>query len=72
VYLFQANAQQLLNATITTLEENGSIDIVSPSGTLITANQKDIELVLPETGDYLMQVNPIRGNVSFEVTFEIN
>jgi len=72
VYIFQANAQQLLNATITTLEENGSIDIVSPSGTLITANQKDIELVLPETGDYLMQVNPIRGNVSFEVTFEIN
>ena len=72
VYLFQANAQQLLNATITTLEENGSIDIVSPSGTLIAANQKDIELVLPETGDYLMQVNPIRGNVSFEVTFEIN
>ena len=72
VYIFQANAQQLLNATITTLEENGSIDIISPSGTLIAANQKDIELVLPETGDYLMQVNPIRGNVSFEVTFEIN
>ena len=72
VYIFQANAQQLVNATITTLEENGSIDIISPSGTLISANQKDIELVLPETGDYLMQVNPIRGNVSFEVIFEIN
>ena len=72
VYIFQANAKQLLNATITTLEENGSIDIISPSGTLISANQKDIELVLPETGDYLMQVNPIRGNVSFEVIFEIN
>ena len=72
IYLFQANAQQLLNATITTLEENGSIDIVSPSGTLIAVNQKDIELLLPETGDYLMQVNPIRGNVSFEVIFEIN
>tara|TARA_Y100001970_G_scaffold168614_1_gene206197 strand:+ start:77 stop:1144 length:1068 start_codon:yes stop_codon:yes gene_type:complete len=72
IYLFQANAQQLLNATITTLEENGSLDIVSPSGTLIAANQKDIELLLPETGDYLMQVNPIRGNVSFEVIFEIN
>ena len=71
VYLFQANAQQLLNTTITTLEENGSIDIISPSGTLIVANQKDIELVLPETGDYLMQVNPIRGNVSFDVIFEI-
>ena len=72
VYLFQANAQQLLNATITTLEENGSIDIVSPSGTFLAVNQIDIELALPETGDYLMQVNPIRGNVSFEVTFEIN
>ena len=72
IYLFQANAQQLLNATITTLEENGSIDIISPSGTLISVNQKDIELVLPETGDYLMQLNPLRGNVSFEVIFEIN
>jgi len=72
IYLFQANAQQLLNATITTLEENGSIDIISPSGTLIAVNQKDIELVLPETGDYLIQVNPIRGNVSFEVIFAIN
>lgn len=72
VYLFEANAQQLLNARITTLEENGSIDIVSPNGTFIAANQKDIELLLPETGDYLLQVNPIRGNVSFEVIFEIN
>ena len=72
VYLFQANAQQLLNARITTLEENGSIDIVSPNGTFIAVNQKDIELLLPETGDYLLQVNPIRGNVSFEVIFEIN
>ena len=72
VYLFQANAQQLLNARITTLEENGSIDIVSPNGTFVAVNQKDIEISLPETGDYLMQVNPIRGNVSFEVTFEIN
>ncbi len=71
VYIFQANAQQLLNTTITTFEDNGSIDIISPSGTLIAANQKDIELVLPETGDYLMQVNPIRGNVSFDVIFEI-
>ena len=71
VYIFQANAQQLLNTTITTFEENGSIDIISPSGTLIASNQKDIELVLPETGDYLMQVNPIRGNVSFDVSFEI-
>ena len=61
-----------MNATITTLEENGSIDIISPSGTLISVNQKDIELVLPETGDYLMQLNPLRGNVSFEVIFEIN
>jgi len=72
VYIFQANAQQLLNATITTLEENGSIDIVSPSGILLAVNQKDIELALPETGDYLLQVNPIRGNVSFEVIIEIN
>ena len=72
VYIFQANAQQLLNATITTLEENGSIDIVSPSGILLAVNQKDIELVLPDTGDYLLQVNPIRGNVSFEVIIEIN
>ena len=71
VYIFQANAQQLLNTTITTFEENGSIDIISPSGILLATNQKDIELVLPETGDYLMQVNPIRGNVSFDVSFEI-
>ena len=71
VYIFQANAQQLLNATITTLEENGSIDIVTPSGKIIAQDKKDIELPLPENGDYLMQVNPIRGNVSFEVTFKI-
>tara|TARA_S200000501_G_scaffold378262_2_gene440032 strand:- start:1291 stop:2385 length:1095 start_codon:yes stop_codon:yes gene_type:complete len=71
VYLFQADAQQLLNATITTLEENGSMDIVTPSGRIIAQDQKDIELTLSETGDYLMQVNPIRGNVSFEVVFEI-
>ena len=71
VYIFQANAQQLLNASITTLEENGSIDIVTPSGKIIAEDKKDIELPLPENGDYLMQVNPIRGNVSFEVTFKI-
>tara|TARA_Y100001970_G_scaffold168774_1_gene206377 strand:+ start:68 stop:1159 length:1092 start_codon:yes stop_codon:yes gene_type:complete len=71
VYLFQANAQQLLGATITTLEENGSLDIVSPSGTFVAVNQKDIELFLPEDGNYMMQVNPIRGNVTFEVIFEI-
>ena len=71
VYIFQANAQQLLNATITTLEENGSIDIVTPSGKIIAQDKKDIELPFPENGDYLMQVNPIRGNVSFEVTFKI-
>ena len=71
VYIFQANAQQLLNASITTLEENGSIDIVTPSGKIIAQDKKDIELPLPENGDYLMQVNPIRGNVSFEVTFKI-
>ena len=56
---------------ITTLEENGSIDIVTPSGKIIAQDKKDIELPLPENGDYLMQVNPIRGNVSFEVTFKI-
>ena len=71
VYLFQANAQQSLKATINTLEENGSIDIVAPSGRIISQDQKDIELSLPETGNYLMQVNPIRGNVSFELIFEI-
>ena len=60
-----------MNASITTLEENGSIDIVTPSGKIIAQDKKDIELPLPENGDYLMQVNPIRGNVSFEVTFKI-
>jgi len=71
VYLFQASAQQLLGATIITLEENASFDIIAPSGTLLAINQMNVERLLPETGDYLMQINPIRGNVSFEIVLEI-
>jgi type II secretory pathway pseudopilin PulG len=76
-YIVGAKAGQKMKVTITSLEHNASFEISKPrnEGTLQGAGFDDDATKwsgeLPETGDYLIEVAPTRGNATYRLTVEI-
>lgn len=76
-YIVGAKAGQRMKVTITSLENNASFEISKPrnEGTLPGAGFDDDATKwsgeLPETGDYLIEVAPTRGNATYRLTVEI-
>lgn len=71
VYRLEAAADQQLNITITSTEDNGVFDVFDPAGNLIADEQVDVQVPLPLDGDYLVMVGGTRGNVTYELTVAI-
>ncbi|MDG1845720.1 MAG: hypothetical protein P8J01_04925 [Acidimicrobiales bacterium] len=67
VYVLRASAQQLMQLTLISLEDNASLDVVAPNGEKLVTNIKRTKILLPTDGDYLIYINPLRGNVSYSL-----
>ena len=74
-YGLVASAGQRMEITITSLEENASFDVLTPSGEYlineIAGQQFEFSSILPEDGEYLITTNALRGNVSFDLNISI-
>lgn len=76
-YLVGANAGQRMKVEITSVEGNASFQISKPrnEGMLPGAGFDDDVTKwsgeLPETGDYVIEVAPTRGNATYRLTVEI-
>ena len=75
VYGLVAAAGQRMEITITSLEENASFDVLTPSGEYlineIVGQEFEFSSILPEDGEYLITTNALRGNVSFDLNISI-
>ncbi|MBT95723.1 MAG: hypothetical protein CL431_07135 [Acidimicrobiaceae bacterium] len=71
IYLLGATAGQLMQVSISTLEENASFDIISPNGRELGKDLINTKALLQESGDHLIIINPLRGNVSYELNMLI-
>ena len=75
VYGLVASAGQRMEITITSLEENASFDVLTPSGEYliseIAGQEFEFSAILPEDGEYLITTNALRGNVSFDLNISI-
>ncbi len=71
VYRLEANAGQQLNLAISSLEDNGVFDLYSPDGSLIANGQVETSVQLPATGEYIVLIGGIRGNVSYTLDISI-
>jgi len=75
VYGLVASAGQRMEITITSLEENASFDVLTPSGEYlineIVGQEFEFSSILPEDGEYLITTNALRGNVSFDLNISI-
>ena len=67
VYVLRASAQQLMQLTLISLEDNASLDVVAPNGEKLVTDIKRTKILLPADGDYLIYINPLRGNVSYSL-----
>jgi type II secretory pathway pseudopilin PulG len=76
-YIVGAKAGQTMKVAITSLEHNASFQITQPgnNGTLPGAGFDDDVTKwsgeLPETGDYVIEVAPTRGNATYRMSIEI-
>ena len=75
VYGLVAAAGQRMEITITSLEENASFDVLTPSGEYliseIMGQEFEFSAILPENGEYLITTNALRGNVSFDLNISV-
>jgi hypothetical protein len=65
IYVLRANAQQLMQLKVTSLENNASLDLEAPNGEKLVTGGEETKILLPVDGDYLIYINPLRGNVSY-------
>jgi hypothetical protein len=67
LYVLRAKAQQMMQLTLTSLEDNASLDVEAPNGEKLVTGITRTKILLPADGDYLIYINPLRGNVSYSL-----
>lgn len=76
-YLVGAKSGQRMKIEVTSVEDNASFQIVMPGnkgmlpGAAFDDDATQWNGVLPETGDYVIQVAPTRGNATYRLKVEI-
>jgi hypothetical protein len=75
-YVLNARAGQRMKVDITSLEDNASFRIVRSDKTQLPGAAWDDDAKhwtgeLPETGDYVIEVAPTRGNATYRLKVEI-
>jgi hypothetical protein len=76
VYVLWASAGQQMRVTLSSLEQNGAVVITAPDGQPLPAAEPGADAngwlgTLPATGDYLLEVGPTRGNVTYRLEVSI-
>ena len=70
-YVVGASGGQVMTVSITSLEDNAVVDVVSDSGLALAVEATSTEIFLPHSGDYFIIVSGTRGNASYELTVAI-
>jgi hypothetical protein len=75
-YILNARAGQRMKVDISSIEDNASFEIVRPDKTRLSGadwadDAKHWNGELPETGDYVIEVAPTRGNATYRLKVEI-
>jgi hypothetical protein len=68
-----ARAGQFMAVDVTSLEANSTFDVFAPDGTMMTApgERTTWSGVLPQDGDYRVEVRPTRGNATYTIAATI-
>lgn len=75
-YILTARAGQKMKVDISSVEDNASFEIVGPDKTQLPRAGFDDDArhwtgELPESGDYVIEVAPTRGNATYRLKVEI-
>ena len=72
IYLLGAKLEQIMEISLSSLENNASFDLVSPMGKILFREVTQSGLVLPSDGDYQIIVGGTRGNANYSLFVSIN
>ena len=75
-YILNARAGQKMKVDISSIEDNATFEIMRPDKTQLPGAGWDDDArhwtgELPETGDYVIEVAPTRGNATYRLKVEI-
>ena len=66
IYRLEAVAGQTMSVGLASDERNAVYAIYTPSGYPLVVEEVDTSVVLPESGDYIIEVGSLRGNTSYQ------
>lgn len=72
VYKLNAQAEQTMQLSIDSPENNAVFEVVSPDGTVLGRELREKSIQLPESGNYEVVVGGTRGNASYDLDIAIN
>ena len=72
IYLITAQGGQQISLDISSLENNATVSLVSPSDIILGMDITQEEIVLPHTGEYTIIVGSTRGNATYDLSIEVN
>lgn len=71
-YTLEVSGGQQMTVSITSLEDNAAVDVVSDSGLVLAVEVTSSEIFLPHSGDYFVIVSGTRGNATYDLTVTID
>ncbi|MBJ8342509.1 hypothetical protein JGU71_26825 [Antrihabitans sp. YC3-6] len=66
-FLVEASVGQTMTIDIASVEANAVFAVYSPNGDELRFEQVSATIVLPASGDYLIDVGSVRGNTTYEL-----
>ncbi len=70
-YTIDVSAGQTMTFSITTVQNNGLVTVVAPSGTIVVTDATLDEFVLAESGEYQILVTASAGQATYELTVNV-
>ncbi len=67
IYLLGAKVEQIMEISLSSLENNASFDLVSPMGKILFREFTQSSFVLKSDGDYQIIVGGTRGNANYSL-----
>ena len=71
LYSIDVSAGQTMNLSLSSIQNNGQLAVVAPSGELIMSDVTLEEFVLGEDGEYTIIVSAIEGQAVYELTVTV-
>ena len=71
MYTIDVSAGQTMTFSLTSIQNNGALTVVAPSGELLMTDVTLEEFVLEESGEYRLLVNATQGQAVYELTVTV-